>query len=245
MRLVLALLLLAVPAAAQESGSAAPRWDLLVGHSYSSSRALLQPATFALEQERGEPVYTVLDAGLLVRGSVASRTWIEAGVRARTGSARPMAQRVYGAIARAFHEADPILIAAGVEHEADGGFDVQTTAGTAELTPLGGLPGLGTWVSPRLHLRWRPWVGIAVGADARPYARLAAECATGRVEAGLEATSWLVHGSGRSFVRGDVSVGLAGGFFATASGEFGRPSPRFEASGRYGIGLGFRLRPGT
>ncbi len=246
MKHALALLLCAAPVVAQEPGPSPSRWDLFVGHSYSSSRALLQPATFALEQERGAPLYTVLDAGALVRGSLTRRAWLEAGVRARAGSARPPSQRVYGVMARVYGELDPVLLAVGGEHEADGHFDVQTTAGTLELTPLGGLPGLGTWVSPAVRLRWRPWLGVAAGSDVRPYARLAAEYALGRggrVEGGVEATTWLVSGSANGFLRGDVSVALVGGLFATASGEIGRPPPRFEASGRFGIGLGFRLRP--
>lgn len=243
MKAALAALFLAANAAAQEPAGP-PRWQLLVGHSYSSPRALLQPATLALEQVRGSPLYSVLDAGALLRGSLGSRSWLEAGIRTRAGSARPRSQRVYAAMARAYRELDPILLAAGAEYEADGGFDVQQTAGTAEITPLGGLPGLGAWVGPSVRLRWRPWVGVAAGADVRPYARLSAEWVGGRVEAGVEGSAWLVRGSGRSFVRGDVSVGLAGGLFVTASGETGRPPPRYERSGRIGLGLGFRLPPG-
>ncbi len=224
-------------AVAQEPG----RWELLIGHSYSSARALTQPATFVLEGERGTPLYTVLDAGALVRGSLTSRAWLETGLRTRAGSARPPAQRVYGAMARGFTALDPVLVAIGAEYLADGSFDVRQVAGTAELTPLGGAGGLGTWVSPAFHLRWRPWVGISWGSGARPYARVAAELAGGRVEAGAEGTAWLVAGSGRAFVQGDLSVRLAGGLYATASGEAGRAPPRFAPSGRFGIGLGFRL----
>jgi hypothetical protein len=237
----LAALLLAANAAAQEPSR--PHWELLVGHSYSSARALLQPATVALEQVTGSPLYSVIDAGALVRGSLGSRTWLETGVRTRAGSARPRSQRVFAAMARTFHELDPVLLAVGAEYQADGGFDVQQTAGTVELTPLGGAPGLGTWVSPDVHLRWRPWVGVAMGADVRPYARLSAEWVSGRVEAGVEGSAWLVRGSGRSFLRADVSVGLTGGLFVTASGETGRPPPTYERTGRMGLGLGFRLRP--
>jgi hypothetical protein len=151
---------------------------------------------------------------------------------------------VFAAMARAYRELDPLLLAVGAEYEADGGFDVQRTAATAELTPLGGLPGLGTWVSPSVRLRWRPWVGVAAGADVRPYARLSAEWASGRVEAGVEGSAWLVSGSGRSFIKGDVSLGLADGLFLTASGEAGRPPPTYQRTGRIGLGLGFRLAPG-
>jgi hypothetical protein len=240
--LALAATLLWSSAAAQEA--ARHRWDLLIGHSYSSARALTQPATLVLEKERGSPLYSVLDVGALVRGSLADRTWLELGARARAGSARPPSERVYGAVVRAYRELDPVLVAVGGEYEADGSFGVERTAATAEITFLGGLPGLGTWVSPGVRLRWRPWVGVAWGGTARPYARLAAEYASGGVEVGVEGTGWLVQGNGRSFVRGDLSVGLVGGLFLTASGEAGRPPPRYEASGRFGLGLGFRLGPG-
>jgi len=242
LKAALAALLLAANAAAQEP-SDLRRWELLVGHSYSSPRAMLQPATLTLEKVRGSPLYSVIDAGALLRGSLGSRMWLETGVRTRAGSARPRSQRVFGAMARAYRELDPVLLAVGAEYEADGGFDVQQTAGTAELTPLGGPPGLGTWVSPGVRLRWRPWIGVAAGGDVRPYARLSADWASGRVEAGVEGTAWLVHGSGRSFIKGDVSVGLGGGLFVTASGEVGRPPPRYERTGRMGLGLGFRLAP--
>jgi hypothetical protein len=66
----------------------------------------------------------------------------------------------------------------------------------------------------------------------------------GRLEAGVEETAWLVSGSGRSFVKGDVSVRLVGGVFVTASGELGRSPPAWEHTGRLGLGLGFRLAPG-
>ncbi len=227
----------AAPAAAQEPG----RWQVLIGHSYSSARALTQPATFVLEGERGAPLYTVLDAGALVRGALTSRAWLEAGVRARAGSARPPVQRVYGAMARGFAELDPVLVAAGGEYLADGGFDVRQVAATAEVTPLGGAGGLGTWVSPDVHFRWRPWLGVSWGSGTRPYARVSAEYASGRAEAGVEGTAWLVAGSGRAFVQGDLSVRLVGGLYATASGEAGRAPPGFTPSGRFGIGLGFRL----
>jgi hypothetical protein len=239
-----AALAIATHAVAQDP-AALHRWDLLVGHSYSSPRSLMQPATLVVEKAQGSPLYSVVDAGALVRGSLAERTWLEVGLRARAGSARPSSQRAYGAMARAFHELDPVLVAVGGEYEADGGFDVRTTSATVELTPLGGLPGLGTWVDPTVHLRWRPWIGAAAGGAFRPYARLSADWVQGRVEAGIEETAWVVGGSGRSFLKGDVSVRLVGGLFATASGEIGRPPPTYERTGRVGLGLGFRLGPTT
>ncbi len=226
--------------AAQEP---AHRWALLVGHSYSSTRALTQPATLVLEQERGAPLYTVIDAGALVRGSLADRSWLEAGLKARAGSARPARQRVYGAMARVYTELDPLLVAVGGEYLADGHFDVSQPAATLELTPLGGVPGLGTWVSATFHLRWRPWIGVSYGSGVRPYARVSAEFVSGRAEAGIESTAWLVAGSGRGFVQGDFSVRLVGGLYVTASAETGRAPPRFEPAGRFGVGLGFRLGP--
>jgi len=232
----------AARAAAQQPDSL-PRWELLVGHSYSSARALMQPATLTLEKVRGSPLYSVVDVGALVRGSLATRSWIEMGLRARAGSARPESQQVYGAMARVYRELDPVLVAVGAEYQADGAFGVHALDATAELTPLGGLPGLGTWVSPALHLRWRPWIGAAVGDGVRPYVRLSADWVQGRLEAGVEETAWLVSGSGRSFVKGDVSVQLVGGVFVTASGELGRSPPTWERTGRIGLGLGFRVAP--
>jgi hypothetical protein len=240
----LAALAGATTATAQQPDSL-PRWELLVGHSYSSARALMQPATLTLEKVQGSPLYSVLDVGALVRGSIAERSWIETGLRARAGSARPSSQRVFGAMARVYRELDPVLLAVGGEYQADGGFDVHTLDATAELTPLGGLPGLGTWVSPAFHLRWRPWIGAAVGDGVRPYARLSADWVQGRLEAGVEETAWLVSGSGRSFLKGDISVQLIGGLFVTASGELGRSPPTWERTGRIGLGLGYRLGPTT
>ena len=228
------------------AGQPAPigRWELLIGHSYSSARALMQPATLTLEKVEGAPLYSVLDVGALVRGSIAARSWLETGLRARAGSARTPSQRVFGAMARVYRELDPVLVAVGGEYQADGGFDVHALDATAELTPLGGLPGLGTWVSPAVHLRWRPWIGAAVGDGVRPYGRLSADWVQGRLEAGVEESLWLVSGSGRSFVKGDVSLRLVAGISVTISGELGRSPPTWEHTGRAGLGLGFRLAPG-
>jgi hypothetical protein len=234
---------LAVRAAAAQQPDSLRSWELLVGHSYSSARALMQPATLTLEKVQGSPLYSVLDVGALVRGSLAARSWIEAGLRARAGSARPESQQVYGAMARVYREVDPVLVAVGGEYQADGGFDVHSLDATVELTPLGGLPGLGTWVSPAVHLRWRPWIGAAAGDGVRPYVRLSADWVQGRLEAGVEETAWLVSGSGQSFVKGDVSVQLVGGVFVTASGELGRSPPTWERTGRIGLGRGVRLAP--
>ncbi len=244
--LVAALVALLPARAGAQDPDTLRRWDLLVGHSYSSPRALTQPATLMLDKERGAPLYTVVDAGALVRGSVAARAWIETGLKARAGSARPWRQQVYGAMARVYRELDPVLVAVGGEYEADGGFDTHAFQATVELTPLGGLPGLGTWVSPEVHLRWRPWIGAAAGDGVpRAFARLAADWVQGRLEAGVEGTAWLVSGSARSFAKGDVSLRLAGGVFATLSGEVGRAPPTWELTGRFGLGLGYRLGPTT
>jgi len=234
---------LAVRAAAAQQPDSLPRWELLVGHSYSSARALMQPATLTLEKVEGSPWYTVMDVGALVRGSIAERSWIETGLRVRAGSARPEGQQVYGAMARVYREMDPVLVAVGGEYLTDGGFSAHLLDATAELSPLGGLPGLGTWVSPAFHFRWRPWIGAAVGDGVRPYARLSADWVQGRLEAGVEETAWLVSGSGRSFVKGDVSLKLVEGIFLTASGELGRSPPTWERTGRLGLGLGFRAGP--
>jgi len=237
------LLAAAAGSAIAQQADAGHRWDLLVGHSYSSARALMQPATLTLEKVRGSPLYSVVDVGAVARGSVSARTWLEMGLRARAGSARPESQQVYGAMARAYRELDPVLLAVGGEYQTDGAFGTHALDATAELTPLGGLPGLGTWVSPDLHLRWRPWIGVAAGDGVVPYARLSADWVQGRLEAGVEETAWLVTGSGRSFVKGDVSLKLVEGIFLTASGELGRSPPTWENTGRIGLGLGFRLAP--
>ena len=227
--------------AATAGAETAPAWQLLVGHSYSSARALTQPATFTLEQERGQPLYSVVDAAALLRGALAPRAWLELGLRAHGGSARPPAERAYGAMARVYGEMDPVLVAAGYEYLGDGHFAVRQPAATFEVTALGGAPGLGTWVSPALHLRWRPWLGVSWGKGVRPYVRVAGEWVNGRMEAGVETTGWLVSGSAVGFVQGDLSVQLVGGLFATASGEAGRAPPSFAPAGRFGVGLGFRL----
>ncbi len=234
----------AARAAAAQPADTPPRWELLIGHSYSSARALLQPATLTLEKVDGAPLYSVLDVGTVVRGSVTARSWLEAGLRARAGSARPERQQLYGAMVRVDREVDPVLVAVGGEYLADGAFGAHSLDATLELTPLGGPPGLGTWVGPGTRLRWRPWIGADVGDGVRPYARLSAEWSQGRLEAGVEATGWLAAGgSGRGFVKGDVSVQLAAGFFVTASGESGRSPPTWQRTGRIGLGLGFRLAP--
>ena len=224
-----------------QAAAGASSWELLIGHSYSSVRALTQPATLALEQEKGAPLYTVVDAGAVLRGGLAPRTWLEMGLRARAGSARPPSQRTYGAMTRLFAELDPVLVALGYEFLGDGHFAATQAAATAELTPLGGPAGLGTWVSPGFRLRWRPWLGVSWGNGLRPYGRVAAEYASGRAEAGVEATGWIVSGAAVGFVQGDVSLQLVGGLYLTASGEAGRAPPAFAPSGRVGIGLGFRL----
>ena len=226
------------PAAPAES---AGTWEVLIGHSYGSARALTQPATLTLEQEKGAPLYSVVDVGAVLRGALAPRAWLEMGLRARAGSARAPGQRAYGAMTRLFTELDPALVAIGYEYLADGHFAVTQPAATAEVTLLGGVPGLGTWVSPAVRLRWRPWLGASWGNGFRPYGRVAAEYVSGRAEAGLEATGWIVGGSAAGFLQGDVSLRLVAGLFLTASGEAGRAPPAFAPSGRVGIGLGFRL----
>ena len=256
---------LTTPAAAVSSAA----WELRVGHSYSSVSALRQPATFVLSADLGRPTLTKLDAGLLVDGEWGTDGGFEFGVRASAGSLRPRPRRVYGSMLRAWKHWDPVIVAADGEYEADGGFDVQKGVLATEVTPVGGLPGLGVWVHPAFRMRWRPWIGLGYGnvfatddADAsreasgfwRGLARLELTYVPGRSPVGdgaaardeaqfdLEATGWLLFDDprGEGYVKAALSLPLGSGLSLAASAEAGRQPPRFELERSIGIGLGFR-----
>lgn len=256
MRLAWALvLLLAAPAAAADWNPMGVRVG--VGHSYSSAAALAQPATLVLVSEEDVPLLALFDAGALARGPLGRLGAWETGARASTGSARPQSRRVYAGMARAWHVADPFLVAFGGEYEADGDFDVEKGLLNFEASPLRGAPGLGKWIDPGFHLRWRPWLGVGYGnvfdASAsrtdvedgnfwRAYARLEASYQPpGKARADLEATSWLVDGEirGTNYLKAALAVPLTGGLSLAADLSIGRQPPRFEHESRVGLGLGY------
>lgn len=251
-----ALLALAPCTAVAQGADSASHLTVSFGRSYSSARALHRPGTFVVEKQRGAALYTVIDAGALISGSLSHRTWMEFGLRARGGSSRPRSRRAYGSVARVWAELDPILVAAAGEYEADGGFDMQKGTATLEVTPLGGLPGLGTWVRPAFKLRWRPWLGVGYGnvfdteaGDVEPrnfwraYLRVGADYTAGGFTVALEGTSWVLNGElkGANFLTGEVSHALTRALSLSATAEAGREPPRFEKSSRAGLGLGVRF----
>jgi hypothetical protein len=267
LRTWLAATLLFPSIAARVRGQVQPAWELNVGHSYSSVNALRQPATFVLSADLGRPTLTKIDAGLLIQGPWADNGGFDFGLRASAGSVRTRPQRSYGTLLRAWKHWDPVVVAASTEYEADGGFDVQKGLLAAEVTPLGGLPGLGVWLRPNIRFRWRPWVGLGFGnvfdaGDAsedpevddfwRGYARLELTYAPGGSDTGgkpgrstaefdLEATGWLLFDAprGEGYVTAALGVPLGSGLSIAASAEAGRQPPRFELARRIGLGLGF------
>jgi hypothetical protein len=232
-------------------------WEVRVGHAYSSAQALRQPATFVVIAESERATLTALDVGVLATGPLGTRGGLEAGGRLSGGSARPRARRVYGGLVRAWRHFAPVVVALAGEYEADGGFDVTKGVLGVEATVTGGAPGLGVPLSPRVPLRWRPWLGLGYGnvlktdvaareveegGFVRAYARLEVSLAPGRSELGLEATVWLVEGDARrtQYLKGALAIPVAGGFSVVASGEAGRRPPRFAYVRRLGVGVGFR-----
>jgi hypothetical protein len=251
------------------AGEETPAWELHVGHSYSSVNSLRQPATFVVSADLGRPTLTKIDAALLVDGAWGLDGGFEFGVRASGGSLRPRSGRVYGSILRGWKHWSPVVVAADGEYEADGGFDVEKGVLAAEVTPVGGLPGLGVWVRPGFRLRWRPWIGIGYGnvfstddADTsresgnfwRGHARLELHYVPGRSHPGepraardlpevdVEATGWLLFDDprGEGYVKAALAVPLGTGISLAASAEAGRQPPRFELARSVGIGVGFR-----
>jgi len=254
---VIRLALLALVAILAATPAFAGTVEVGVGHSYSSASALAQPATLVLVAEEDAPLLARLDAGVLARGPLGHLAAWETGIRAATGSARPASRRVYGAVARGWRATDPLLVAFGGEYEADGDFEVEKGVLNLEASPLRGAPGLGRWVTPRVRLRWRPWIGLGYGnafdagaarADVesknfwRAYARVEASYQPrGRARCDVEATSWLVNGDirGTNYLKAALAVPIAGGLSLSADLAAGRQPPRFERERRVGLGLGF------
>jgi hypothetical protein len=261
-----AALLALTPCAAAAAEPVPPQWQLQVGHSYSSVNALRQPATFVFSADLGRPTLTKIDAGLLIAGPWADNGGFDFGVRASAGSVRTRPQRAFGSLLRGWKHWDPIAVAASGEYEADGGFDLQKGVLAAEITPLGGLPGLGVWLRPAVRLRWRPWIGLGYGNvfDARDgsegveaggfwrgLARLELSFEPGgasraapdrdRARLDLEATGWLLFDdtSGEGYVKAALSVPLGEGLSMAASAEAGRQPPSFVLARRIGLGFGF------
>lgn len=242
---------------ASSAAAAQEAWDVRVGHAFSSAQALRQPATFVVIAESERPTLTALDVGVLATGPLGGRGGLEFGGRLSGGSARPRARREYGGLVRAWRHFAPVVVAVAGEYEADGGFDVTKGVLGVEATVTGGAPGLGVPLSPRVPLRWRPWLGLGYGnvlktdvavreveegGFVRAYARLEVSLAPGRSELGLEATTWLVEGhAGRTqYLKGALAIPVAGGLSVVASGEAGRRPPRFAYVRRLGVGVGFR-----
>src|SRR5262249_16877109 len=182
--------------------------DVAIAHSYLSAKSLGQPATFFLAGAEHEPTLSEIDGSILLRGGMGVSGFWETGVRALAGSARTKPERVFGAVARATWDLNPVGLTVTSEYEADGAFDVEKGVLGAEVTPEGGGRGLGRPWSRSLPLRWRPWLGAGVGNvfDAsgnedpetdsflRAYTRLEAIWTPASWELGAEGTLWLVEG---------------------------------------------------
>jgi hypothetical protein len=250
------VVLLLVAAAPQ--AHAQRRWGVEIGHSYSSAKALHQPATFALNV--ADSITTDVQGGVLVGGPIGSSASLEFGLRALAGSARSKAESEYGAIVRGFVRMGQWVSALSGEYEADGGFDVQKGVIGAEVTPLGEMRWCLGVRCARSRLQWRPWLGVGVGNSFRGARELAAP--EGRtfvrvylrgeaswvprenLEVNLEATGWyLARGSrGRTNTTASVAYEVWKGFSLTAKGQVGSPPPRFDYSRSLSVGLGFVLR---
>lgn len=251
------LALLAIAAAAPAFAQAP---TVRIGHSYTSERALGQPATFVLVAEQDRPLLTTLDAAVMVRAPIGSVGGLALGARAAAGSARARERRVFGALVRYWRVVNPAVVSLDVDYEADGGLDVQKGVLSLQVTPIG---------APSLRLgyarggagfSWRPWLGLGYGnvlrADAsqagiepdgfvRVFGRAEFSYERAGAEATLEATGWLAQGDAGSagYLKGALSVPIGSGFSIVASGEAGRRPPRFGRDRRLGVGLGYVLRP--
>lgn len=246
------LVAFASPALAQR------RWGVEVGHSYSSTRALHQPATFTVNV--ADSVSTVLDGGVLVGGPLGRSASLEFGVRASVGSARTRAKRVYGALARGYAARGEWVGALSGEYEADGGFDVQKGVVGLELTPLGAMRWCLGVRCARSRLQWRPWLGVGVGNTfrgssglaapeggtfARAYLRTEASWVPrAGVELNAEATGWYLArgGAGRTNTTASLAVALGKGFSLAAKGQLGCPPPRFAYARSVSVGVGYVMR---
>lgn len=231
-----------------------------IGHSYTSERALGQPATFVVVAEQDRPLLTTLDAAVVVGAPVGNVGGLTLGARAAAGSARASARRVFGALVRYWRVVGPAVASLDVDYEADGGWDVQKGVLNLQVTPIG-VPSLRLgYARGAAGFSWRPWLGLGYGnvlrADASAsavepdgFVRVfgTAELAYRRAgaDATLEATGWLAQGTAGSagYLKGALSVAIGSGFSIVASGEAGRRPPRFEHDRRLGVGLGYALRP--
>jgi hypothetical protein len=230
-----------------------------IGHSYTSERALGQPATFVLVAEQDRPLLTTLDAAVVVRAAIGSVGGLTLGVRAAAGSARASEKRVFGALVRYWRVVNPAVVSLDVDYEADGGLDVQKGVLSLQVTPIG-VPSLRIgYARGGAGVSWRPWLGIGYGnvlrADAsgagiepdgflRVFGRAELNYRRAGAKATLEATGWLAQGSAGSagYLKGALSVPIGSGFSIVASGEAGRQPPRFVGGRRLGVGLGYSLR---
>jgi len=80
-----AMVVLLLVAAAPQA-QAQRRWGVEIGHSYSSAKALHQPATFALNV--ADSITTDIQGGVLVGGPIGTSASLEFGLRALAGSRR-------------------------------------------------------------------------------------------------------------------------------------------------------------
>jgi hypothetical protein len=246
---------MALVAGVAACGAGAEPLDVAIAHSYGSAKSLGQPATFFLVGAEHQPTLSEIDGSILFRGGLGVSGFWESGVRALAGSARDKPERVFGAVARATWDLNPVALTMASEYEADGGFDVEKGVLTAEVTPEGGPRGLGRPWSPAVPLRWRPWLGAGVGNvfDAsgtedpesgsflRGYARLEATWSPAPWEVGAVGTLWAVEGGvgTRSDARGTVAYRIHEGVSFDLTGEIGRQPPRFVRVQSFKIGFGF------
>jgi hypothetical protein len=251
-----ALALLAVALAAPVRAQAP---SVRIGHSYTSERALGQPATFVLVAEQDRPLLTTFDAAVVVGAPIGSVGGLTLGARAAAGSARTSARRVFGALARYWRVVGPAVASVDVDYEADGGLQVQKGVLGLQVTPIG-VPSLRLGYARGAEgFSWRPWLGLGYGnvlrADAsasaiepdgfvRVFGRAEFAYRRAGADATLEATGWLAQGSAGSagYLKGALSVAIGSGFSIVASGEAGRRPPRFARDRRLGVGLGYALR---
>jgi len=229
--------------------------DVAIAHSYLSAKSLGQPATFFLVGAEHEPTLSEIDGSILLRGGWGASGFWETGARALAGSARTKPERVYGAVARATWDLDPVGLTIASEYEADGSFAVEKGVLSAELTPQGGPRGLGRPWNRTVPFRWRPWLGAGVGNvfDAsgsedperdsffRAYTRLEATYTPTHWDIGAEGTLWAVEGSvgTRSHARGTVGFEIASGVSFDVTGEIGRQPPSFLYEQSFKMGFGF------
>lgn len=249
------LALLAIAGAAPALAQAP---SVRIGHSYTSERALGQPATFVLVAEQDRALLATLDAAVVVRAPI-GKGGLTLGARAAAGSARAREKRVLGALVRYWRVAAPAVVSVDVDYEADGGLDVQKGVLSLQVTPIG-VPSLRIGYTPGgVGFSWRPWLGLgygnvlsadasAVGIEPDGFVRVFGRAELGYrrsgAEATLEATGWLAQGEARAagYLKGALSVPIGSGFSVVASGEAGRQPPRFARGRRLGVGLGYSLR---